>query len=246
MTSDHAPDARCVRLPRRPRTRSAAWLVGTMLLWVAATVSVGQVQAQAPSSAPAPAASPAKPLAKPLWRDLSAKQQQALQPLATDWDALSEGHKRKWLTLSRNHAKLSPAEKATLHSRMTEWTALSRQQRDQARFNFAEVKQVPADERKAKWEAYQALTPEEKRRLAESAAPRPPGAAGTIRPVPAQKLVPLPTEAIKGQHSARIQLAPPAEAVAPAPMIATPSAPVEASAPTPAMSPPAPVVPPLP
>jgi hypothetical protein len=195
---------------------------------------------------PAPAASSVKPLAKPLWRDLSAKQQQALQPLAAHWDALSEGHKRKWLALSRNHAKLSPAEKATLHSRMTEWAALSRQQRDQARFNFAEVKQVPADERKAKWEAYQALSPEEKRRLAESAAPRPPGAAGTIRLVPAQKLVPLPTEATKGQHSARIQLAPPAEAVAPAPMIATPSASVEAPAPTPVMSPPTPVVPPLP
>jgi len=246
MTPDRAPDARCAALLRPPRTRRAAWLVGTMLWVTAATGWVGQVQAQAPSSAPAPTASAAKPLAKPLWRDLSTKQQQALQPLAAEWDALSEGHKRKWLTLSRNHAKLSPAERATLHSRMTEWTALSRQQRDQARFNFAEVKQVPVDERKAKWEAYQALSPEEKRRLAERAAPRPPGAAGTIRPVPAQKLVPLPTEAIKGQHSARIQLAPPAEAVAPAPMIATPSAPVEASAPTPAMSPPAPVVPPLP
>lgn len=245
MTSDRAPAARCVPLLRPRRTRSAAWLTGAML-WVAATGWVGQVQAQAPSSAPAPAASSVKPLAKPLWRDLSAKQQQALQPLAAHWDALSEGHKRKWLALSRNHAKLSPAEKATLHSRMTEWAALSRQQRDQARFNFAEVKQVPADERKAKWEAYQALSPEEKRRLAESAAPRPPGAAGTIRPVPAQKLVPLPTEATKGQHSARIQLAPPAEAVAPAPMIATPSASVEAPAPTPVMSPPAPVVPPLP
>lgn len=216
--------------------------MGTML-WVAAAGGVGQAKAQAPSSASAPAASSAKALAKPLWHDLSARQQQALQPLAADWDALSEGHKRKWLTLSRNHAKLSPEEKATLHSRMTEWAALSRQQRDQARFNFAEVKQVPADERKAKWEAYQALTPEQKRRLAESAAPRPPGAAGTIRPVPARKLVPVPADATKGQHSARIQLAPPAEAVAPAPMMAPPSPPAEALAPTPDMSPPAPVAP---
>lgn len=247
MTPDRAPDARCAALPRPPRTRRAAWLVGPILWVTVATGWVGQVQAQAPSSAPAPAPSSAKPLAKPLWRDLSAKQQQALQPLAAEWDGLSEGHKRKWLALSRNHAKLSTADKATLHSRMSEWAALSRQQRDQARFNFAEVKQVPADERKAKWEAYQALTPEEKRRLAESAAPRPPGAAGTIRPVPAQKLVPLPTEALRGQHSARIQLTPPAEAMAPAPMIATPSAPpVEAPAPPPAMSPPPPVVPPLP
>lgn len=238
MTFDRAPDA--ARPSRSPR--ATAWLIGALVL-VGATGWVAHARAQAPSSARAPVAAPSKPLAKPLWRDLSAKQQQALQPLAAHWDALSEGHKRKWLALSRNHAKLSPADKATLHSRMTEWAALSRQQRDQARFNFAEVKQVPADERKAKWEAYQALTPAEKQRLAESAAPRPPGAAGTIRPVPARKLAPLPADAAKGQHSARIQLAPPAEAMAPAPMIATPSIPAEALAPAPVMLPPIPVAP---
>ena len=213
------------------------------LVLVGSTGWVAYVHAQTAPAASAPAVVVPKAAAKPLWRDLSAKQQQALQPLAADWDTLSEGHKRKWLTLSRNHPKLSPEEKATLHSRMTEWTALSRQQRDQARFNFAEVKQVPVDERKAKWEAYQALTPEQKRRLAESAAPRPPGATATIRPVPAQKLAPIPTDATKGQHSARIQLTPPAEALAPAPMIATPVPPAEALAPTPVTSPPAPVAP---
>jgi len=61
--------------------------------------------------------------------------------------------------------------------------------------------------------------------------------------VPAQKLAPVPADASKGQHSARIQLTPPAEAVTPAPMIATPVPPAEALAPTPVMSPPAPVAP---
>lgn len=216
--------------------------MGALVLFGVAS-SMAQVQAQPGSSAATPPAAAPKPAAKPLWRDLSAKQQQALQPLAADWDTLSEGHKRKWLTLSRNHSKLSPEDKATLRSRMTEWAALSRHQRDQARFNFAEVKQVPADERKAKWEAYQALTPEQKRRLAESATPRPPGATATIRPVPAQKLAPVPADAAKGQHSPRIQLTPPPEAVAPAPMITTPVPPAEALAPTPVMTPPAPVAP---
>ena len=243
MTFDRVPAAPSHPSPSR-RARATAWLMGALVL-VGGSGWVAHVHAQGPSSAATPAAAGAAPKApaKPLWRDLSAKQQQALQPLAADWDTLSEGHKRKWLTLSRNHAKLSPEEKATLRSRMTEWTALSRQQRDQARFNFAEVKQVPADERKAKWEAYQALSPEEKRRLAERAAPRPPGATATIRPVPAQKLAPVPADASKGQHSARIQLTPPAEAMAPAPMIATPVPPAEALAPTPVMSPPAPVAP---
>jgi hypothetical protein len=133
------------------------------------------------------------PAAGPAWRDLNPAQQQALAPLASAWDGLSEGHKRKWLALSRNHAKLSPAEQAIQHSRMKEWAALSQQQRAQARFNFAEVKQLPADERKAKWEAYQALSPEEKRKLAEGAPAKPPGVAPTIRPVPARKLAPVRT-----------------------------------------------------
>ncbi|MGJ7491336.1 DUF3106 domain-containing protein [Variovorax sp. ZT4R33] len=218
------------------RAQTRGWLRNAMLVAMLVAWAIPG-PAQTPSApAASSAASAIQAPAKPLWRDLSTKQQQALQPLAADWDGLSEGHKRKWLTLSRNHSKLSSADKQTLHSRMTEWAALSQQERAQARFNFAEVKQVPVDERKAKWEAYQALTPEERRRLAESATPRPPGAATTIRPVPAQKLAPVPPQAVKGQHSARIQLTPPAENASgtPAPMIAAPSIPVEALTPVPA------------
>ena len=93
---------------------------------------------------------------------------------------------------------------------MTEWATLSNQERSEARHNFAEVKRVPIDERKAKWEEYQALSEEEKRKLASRATLRPPGAAGTIQPVPAQrKLAPLPALAADGgQHMPRIQLAP--------------------------------------
>ena len=215
--------------------------MGGVALVLATVGWVGTARAQSPA-APASTASSsavaAKSPAKPLWRDLSAKQQQALLPLNAHWDGLSEAHKRKWLAVSRNHAQLSAADKATLHSRMTDWAGLSQQQRAQARFNFAEVKQVPADERKAKWEAYQALSPEEKRRLADGAAPRPPGAAGSIRPVPAQKLAPVPSGATKGQHSARIELTPPAERPMP-PMISTPSISAEAQAPTPVPTPPA-------
>ena len=52
-----------------------------------------------------------------------ARQQRALAPLAADWDELTEPHKRKWLALSRNYAKLPPADQEILHSRMTEWAA---------------------------------------------------------------------------------------------------------------------------
>jgi len=96
---------------------------------------------------------------------------------------------------------------------------------------------VPADERKAKWEAYQALSAEEKRRLAERAAPRPPGAAGSIRPVPAQKLAPVPPGALKGQHSARIELTPPTERPMAPTMMPSPSISLEAPAPAPVGAP---------
>ena len=72
---------------------------------------------------------------------------------------------------------MSGAEQAKLHSRMTEWAALSPQQRTQARLNFAETKQLSPDDKKAKWEAYQALPPEEKRKLAAGAA-KPPANGG--------------------------------------------------------------------
>jgi hypothetical protein len=132
-------------------------------------------------------------LSKPLWRDLDSEQQQALHPLGGVWDGLSEAHKRKWLALSRNHAKLTPSEQAVQHSRMAEWAMLGVRERARARFNFAEVKQLPAAERKAKWEVYQALSAEEKRKLAERApAQQPLGVAPTIRPVPAHRLAPVP------------------------------------------------------
>jgi hypothetical protein len=118
---------------------------------------------------------------------------------------------------------MSADDQSTLHSRMIEWAALSNQQRTQARLNFAEVKRIPADERKAKWEQYQALSEEEKRKLAERAPAKPRGAAVPVRPVSSQKLVPVPTVTPAGQHTPRILLAPPAPLGAPAAvMVASP------------------------
>jgi hypothetical protein len=235
--------AKALPLLRPIPSGAVAW-AGAALLLAAFGCAAGSAEAQVKDAGPAASSPVAKQLvSKPLWRDLSARQQRALQPLAPHWDSLTEPHKRKWLALSRNYAKLPPADQEILHSRMTEWAALSNQQRTQARFNFAEVKQVPVDERKAKWEAYQALSEEEKRKLAARATPRP-GAAATIRPVPAQKLAPLPAASPNGQHTPRIQLAPPAArplltapAPAPAPPPIVPPVTAEAQVPPPSLSP---------
>ncbi|MGJ7524369.1 DUF3106 domain-containing protein [Variovorax sp. GB1P17] len=187
-----------------------------------AAVKAAGNPASAASSAAATSPKAVSPT-KPLWSELTAEQQLALKPLAPHWNTLNAGQKRKWLALSRNFANMSADDQVTLHSRMIEWAALSNQQRTQARLNFAEVKRIPADERKAKWEQYQALSEEEKRKLAERAPTKPRGAAIPVRPVSSQKLVPVPAVTPGGQHTPRILLAPPPSPPAPTTiMVATP------------------------
>jgi hypothetical protein len=165
-------------------------------------------QSQSQASAPAAALKPAsravsarntasapkpngKQVTKPLWNELTPAQQQALAPLSGKWDTVSEAQKRKWLALSQNFPKMSGAEQEKLHSRMSEWVGLSPQQRTQARLGFGETQRLAVDDKKAKWEAYQALSPEEKRKLAASA-PRAPATAAAVKPVAPEKLAGIP------------------------------------------------------
>jgi len=141
-----------------------------------------------PASSSTQRAVAAQPAPAKAWNELTAVEQKALRPLAANWNNIDAAQKRKWLAVSKNFNALSPAEQAKLHSRMSEWVALSPKERSQARLNFAETTKVPPDEKRAKWEAYQALPPEEKSKLAASATPRPAGGATAVKPVPPQKL----------------------------------------------------------
>lgn len=185
------------------RTRSIAALLPAVLvgLGLLAVARDSQAQAQpaaAAASRPAlskPGAPPTKAArqqTKPLWSELTEPQRQALAPLGRTWDTVSEAQKRKWLALSENFPKMPAPEQARLQSHMSEWVALSSQQRTQARLNFGETKQLSPDDKKAKWEAYQALTPEQKRSLAANAARKPPATAAAVKPVPADKLATVP------------------------------------------------------
>lgn len=140
------------------------------------------------------ASGPAKRVeaAKPAWNELTPAQKQALAPLVGAWGTMSDAQRRKWLALSKNYPKLPQPEQAKLHSRMTEWAALSPQQRTQARLNFAETQTLAPQDKKAKWEAYQALPAEEKRKLGAGAAAKTPTTAAAVKPVPAQKLANVP------------------------------------------------------
>lgn len=158
------------------------------------TLSLGALGTSTPAVAQtATLASPAPSLpGRPLWSDLSESQQQALGPLSEQWPTMNEPHKRKWLALSQNFAQLSADEQATLQGRMREWAALSPQKRAAARLNFAGVQKLPQEDKKAKWEAYQALSPETKQKLASQQPPPVAGAAIAVKPPANSKLVPPP------------------------------------------------------
>lgn len=62
-------------------------------------------------------------------------------------------------------------ERARVQERMAEWARLTPAQRAQARMQFQAVRQLPPEERNAKWQAYQALSPSEREKLAQQAKP---------------------------------------------------------------------------
>ena len=133
----------------------------------------------------------AKPHAKPAWKDLTPAQQQALAPLAPHWTWLSEDRKRKWLVISKNYQTLPADEQAKMHRRMSKWVTLSQQQRTQARQNFKEIKALTPEQKAAEWQAYQALSAEEKRKLAAQARRKPAGVA-TVKPASMSRLTRVP------------------------------------------------------
>jgi hypothetical protein len=165
-----------------------------MLAAVCAAAMLGGVADSVAQNAAAPSqqALTLAPATAITWANLTAAQKTALAPLQTSWQTLTEGHQRKWIALSQNFSNMSETDKEKLHSRMGEWAALKPKERQQARLNFAETKKTPPAERAANWEAYQALSSEEKEALAKKAATKPAGAAIAAKAPAPQKLTPVP------------------------------------------------------
>lgn len=109
----------------------------------------------------------------PGWNQLTPAQREVLKPLREDWDGLDAPRKQKWLELATRYPKLAPTEQQRMQERMADWARLTPNQRGQVRQNFQEAKQrADRDERRARWEAYQALPEEERKALASRAAER--------------------------------------------------------------------------
>jgi hypothetical protein len=180
---------------------AAAWATGAQTIAPATPSNT----VAAPTAA---AKSTAVKTTKPEWKELSPQQQIALKPLAANWQTLSAIHKSKWLEVSKNYASIAPAEQAKLHARMADWATLSPQQRAQARINFAEnqalTNGLTPEQRKVQWQAYQLLSPEEKKKLAASSGKATVGTATTPKPTDTLKNSPTPefgTAKVLGQQN---------------------------------------------
>lgn len=121
------------------------------------------------------------------WGKLSRNQQAALAPLQSLWPTLGADPQRKWLALAQDFGRMPPAEQVTLQRRMADWAALTPEQRARVRLNFGEAKALSPDERRSKWEQYQALPQEQREQLVRERPTPPVTTAPALRPAPATR-----------------------------------------------------------
>lgn len=106
----------------------------------------------------------------PSWYSLTNSQKETLASLQEDWSTLSVEQRSKWVQLANRYEKLPETDQERLKSRMSDWAKLSPNDRRLARANFIKSLDIPNDKKSEAWEAYQQLTPEEKKQLADEAA----------------------------------------------------------------------------
>ncbi len=163
-------------------------LIAVALLFATEFTSAAQAQTNAQGQTPAPARAVTTPAAKPStrpadeakprWQDLSRTQAEILKPLEREWPSIDAERKQKWLAIAAKYPAMAPAEQARVQERMADWAKLSPKERGVARQQFQAAKRVAPQDRPAQWEAYQALPPEQKRKLSEQAAATAPVNAG--------------------------------------------------------------------
>ena len=128
-------------------------LAGLMLC----TLAVGPVVAAGPAAEGA------------AWSKLTAAQKQVLAPLQKDWSGLDAQRREKWVEVASRFNTLPAEEQVRVKERMVEWARMTPAQRTRARLVFQEARQLPADERQARWQAYRSLSPEARQALAQQA-----------------------------------------------------------------------------
>ncbi len=178
-------------------------MAGCLVVVLCTAVTGAFAQTLQASAANPPARSSAAPASNSSWQSLQSSQKKALAPLAPHWAQISQAQKNKWLAMSNNFDNLSTKEQTILHERMAEWASLSPQQRAQARLNFNQTKTLDADAKKTQWETYQALSPEDKKKLAAQQTTGIRGAATASQAASPNKVIPLSGKSIPAEAATK-------------------------------------------
>ena len=102
------------------------------------------------------------------WEGLKPEQQKILAPLEGDWDYMLPESRKKWVQVANLYPKMSETDQQRLQSRMTSWSNLSQKDRRLARENYLSSLKFPAEKKAEAWSAYQKLSDEQKKKLAQA------------------------------------------------------------------------------
>lgn len=102
------------------------------------------------------------------WEGLKPEQQKILAPLESDWDYMLPDSRKKWIQVANLYPKMSETDQQRLQSRMTGWSNLSQKDRRIARENYLGSLKFPAEKKAEAWSAYQKLSDEQKKKLAQA------------------------------------------------------------------------------
>lgn len=102
------------------------------------------------------------------WEGLKPEQQKILAPLEGDWDYMLPESRKKWIQVANLYPKMSETDQQRLQSRMASWSNLSQKDRRIARENYLSSLKFPAEKKAEAWSAYQKLSDEQKKKLAQA------------------------------------------------------------------------------
>ena len=159
--------------PKREGLRSVVVALA-LLAGIAWCAGLATAQSNSSSTAASPRSptvrQAAKPEEGPRWQKLGSRQRDALKPLQQEWSDIDASSKLKWMQLADRMPEMHPEERSRIQARMADWAKLTPAERGQARLRYQEAKQVPLSDRRSRWDAYQALSAEQKHELAARAA----------------------------------------------------------------------------
>jgi Protein of unknown function (DUF3106) len=150
------------------RSLGATLAFGILLMLGVLGLSFSSANAQAPAAGSTKPASVPEKKPDGTWEGLKPQQQQILAPLESDWDYMLPESRKKWIQVANLYPKMSELDQQRLQSRMASWSNLSQKNRRLARENYLSSLKFPAEKKAEAWSAYQKLSDEQKKKLAQA------------------------------------------------------------------------------